>query len=129
MAQQQGMIDARIELPAEPASVALARQFVRDILRSPIWNDLTDVVTLLTSELVTNAIRHAYPGGAAGPVVVDALVDGHVEVTVSDSGAGMARGAVVDPRHGLGIVRSVADALDIESRPGHGTRVTAVFRP
>lgn len=59
MTRQQGMIDARIELPAEPSSVALARQFVRDILKTPAWNDLTDVVTLLTSELVTNAIRHA----------------------------------------------------------------------
>lgn len=59
MLREDGKIDARIELPAEPASVALARQFVRDVLQEPRWEDLTEVVTLLTSELVTNAIRHA----------------------------------------------------------------------
>ena len=76
-----GHIDARIELPAEPASVAAARQFVRSVLCEPAWSDLSDVVTLLTSELVTNAIRHAQSPctvqvkASPGTVRVEALDD------------------------------------------------------
>jgi anti-sigma regulatory factor (Ser/Thr protein kinase) len=79
--RQRESIDARIELPAEPSSVALARQFVRDALSEPGWDDLTEVVTLLTSELVTNAIRHANSPctvlltGTCGTVRVEVLDD------------------------------------------------------
>ena len=80
MVRNEGKIDARIELPADPASVALARQFVRDTLDAPDWVDLTEVVTLLTSELVTNAIRHAH-----SPCTVQLTArSGNVRVEVLD---------------------------------------------
>jgi len=50
-----------VQLAAEPAAAARARRTVRDALRAwdlPVDDDLA---VLLTSELVTNAIRHA-PG-------------------------------------------------------------------
>ncbi|HET6636055.1 MAG TPA: SpoIIE family protein phosphatase [Streptomyces sp.] len=45
-------------LPAEPRSVALARELARDQLT--VWGleDLADTTELLVSELVTNALRH-----------------------------------------------------------------------
>lgn len=80
MVREDGKVDARIELPAEAQSVALARQFVRDALRRPCWAGLTEVVTLLTSELVTNAIRHAH-----SPCTVQlTATDGTVRVEVLD---------------------------------------------
>jgi anti-sigma regulatory factor (Ser/Thr protein kinase) len=50
---------ARTELEATPASAAAARRFVRDLLAA--WDCETDdeVAVLLTSELVSNAVRHA----------------------------------------------------------------------
>jgi anti-sigma regulatory factor (Ser/Thr protein kinase) len=50
---------AAATFPDTPAAVAQSRQFVRDML--VVWDadDLTDIAELLTSELVTNAIRHA----------------------------------------------------------------------
>ena len=52
-------IEARTHLTSGPSAPAQARRFVRDVLK--LWNHArsADVVTLLTSELVTNAILHA----------------------------------------------------------------------
>lgn len=50
---------ARVDLPAEPASVGQARRFVRGVLDDWGLHDLIDTVQLLTSELATNAVLHA----------------------------------------------------------------------
>lgn len=48
----------RICLRAAPASAAQARQFLREVLSG--WcQDVVEVVLLLTSEVVTNAVVHA----------------------------------------------------------------------
>ena len=47
-------------MPAEAASVALARRRVTNLLREEGWGTrAVDDVTLMTSELVTNALEHA----------------------------------------------------------------------
>jgi anti-sigma regulatory factor (Ser/Thr protein kinase) len=47
-------------MPAEAASVALARRRVTSLLREEGWGTrAVDDVTLMTSELVTNALEHA----------------------------------------------------------------------
>lgn len=66
------------------ADVPRARRLVRDQFAATLTPDRLADVELLTSELVTNAVIHARP-----PVVLRAAVrDGHVVVTVSDSGGG-----------------------------------------
>jgi anti-sigma regulatory factor (Ser/Thr protein kinase) len=50
---------AEVELDAVPASVAAARRFVSSTLAAWDLDDLAEVALLLTSEVVTNAIRHA----------------------------------------------------------------------
>src|SRR4051794_7926760 len=50
---------ARTELEATPASAGLAREFVRDLLAAWDCDGHEDVALLLTSELVSNAVRHA----------------------------------------------------------------------
>jgi hypothetical protein len=52
-------LSARLDLPAEPASVGQARRFVRRVLHDWGLEDLVDTGQLLTSELATNAVLHA----------------------------------------------------------------------
>jgi hypothetical protein len=52
-------MQARLELPPEPTSPRLARQFVTTTLVAAGHDDLVDVATLLVTELVTNAVLHA----------------------------------------------------------------------
>jgi hypothetical protein len=68
-------------LPAEPASAAVARRFVRDALDAWGAGELEDAAVLLTSELVTNALLHA----RSAPELDVSLVDGRLRVGVSDS--------------------------------------------
>jgi anti-sigma regulatory factor (Ser/Thr protein kinase) len=51
-------ISRHVDLDPVPASVGIARQFVRRAL-AEVATDGQEVATLLTSELVTNAILHA----------------------------------------------------------------------
>jgi PAS domain S-box-containing protein len=85
-------------------------------------------LALAVSEVLTNALRHAFRGRAAGAVVVEAARDpAELVVRVSDDGIGM------EPRSdggGLGsrILRSltarVGATIAVESRPEQGTVVT-----
>jgi hypothetical protein len=77
----------RVDLPAEPASVGQARRFVRSVLADWGLEVLVDTVTLLTSELATNAVLHARTGFA----VVVSRSSKVVRVDVLD-------GSVVTPR-------------------------------
>jgi anti-sigma regulatory factor (Ser/Thr protein kinase) len=50
---------ASIELPSSVDAPGTARQFVRDTLATSGLNGAGEVVELLTSEVVTNAVQHA----------------------------------------------------------------------
>jgi anti-sigma regulatory factor (Ser/Thr protein kinase) len=75
-----------LTIPGSPRHVASARAFItRTLSRRPGVD--SDAATLLTSELVTNAIQHTRSGhGGAVWVVVIGLPDG-VLVEVTDQGA------------------------------------------
>ena len=60
--QRGPAIEARIELDALPTSAASARHFVSTTLSRWGCDDVSDVVLLLVSELVTNAVLHARSG-------------------------------------------------------------------
>ena len=78
----------RLDLAANPASVAQARAFVRGLLESWQLDALSDTTCLLTSELATNAVLHARTSYA---VVVTRSREG-VRVDVLD-------GSAVMPQH------------------------------
>jgi signal transduction histidine kinase len=81
----------------------------------------------LLQESLTNSWRHA-PGGS--PLVQVRQVDGQVSITITDHGAGFdPHAAAVAGRLGLAFmrerVRLLGGTFDIDSAPGHGTRIYA----
>lgn len=58
---------------------------------------------LLINELVTNAVKYAYPEGSGDIEISAREFDGHLRVEVSDQGAGLPEGFDIDqPRASLG---------------------------
>lgn len=84
---------------------------------------------LVVTELLTNAIRHAYPDGVAGTIEVRAeRTPGHLEVSVTDRGGGIDPGAAPARTLGTSIVQALSRQIGLETRtvsaPGQGTAVT-----
>jgi serine phosphatase RsbU (regulator of sigma subunit)/anti-sigma regulatory factor (Ser/Thr protein kinase) len=70
-----------LELPAAATSPSRARMFVADLLDEWGLGTLVDAATLLTSELVTNAVRHA---GTGMELAVSRTADDAVRIAVTD---------------------------------------------
>ncbi|MGX7824356.1 sensor histidine kinase [Actinokineospora sp. 24-640] len=93
----------------------------------------TPLVMVLT-ELVQNAVEHAYPTGRSGEVVVSADRSARwLDVVVSDDGRGLPRGFSLERNNGLGlqIVRTLVESelrgsLSLRSHGPSGTE--AVLR-
>jgi PAS domain S-box-containing protein len=82
---------------------------------------------LAVSEVITNALRHAFPGRAGGTVVVGAAVeDGTVVIRVTDDGVGMKAegGAGLGSRIIQSLVGRIGATVGVESEAGKGTVVT-----
>jgi two-component sensor histidine kinase len=89
-------------------------------------------LALIVSELITNALRHAYAEKQAGEVHVAACPAGYdIVVTVRDFGVGF-DGATRRPGLGSRVTGSLATkigcTLHTQSRPGEGTCVTVRLR-
>jgi PAS domain S-box-containing protein len=88
---------------------------------------------LIINELVSNALKHAFPGGRAGRVRLGLCrgADGIVVLSVSDNGVGLPAGVDVRaPRTlGLRIVNILAAQIKavLESSAGEGTTITLSF--
>lgn len=96
--------------------------------------ELPDVVNTvlfrIAQEAMTNIIKHAKASRIEVALVFDPY--GDVELLITDDGAGFDVTSVqLDPRRGLGLrsmrerLGGIGGALEIESRPGHGTQVQA----
>jgi len=111
-----------LHLDPVPRVVHDARQFVRE--QSPaVPEDLLDILLLLTSELVTNAVIHARTPLELGVTVTDRSV----VVTVHDEDLGHApQRSGREGGWGLGLVRQLADESAMEHHVGAGK--TAWFR-
>jgi PAS domain S-box-containing protein len=86
---------------------------------------------LIASELLTNALRHAYPAGTEGEVALSVGSDsGRLEMVVADGGAGLSGPA---RRPGLGttvvatLARQIGATVATHSHPGEGTVVTVTL--
>ena len=120
-----------LRLDAAPDSVGRARQAVVAFAERHELAALPDVALAVT-EAVTNAVVHAYRGGATGLVrVVACALDTGLLVVVRDYGCGMQPNPG-SPGAGLGlaVIGAVAGEMNIE-RPdaGGGTRIRIRFKP
>ncbi|MFB8782969.1 ATP-binding protein [Streptomyces albogriseolus] len=117
-------------LPAHPASVRRARQAVTESLPHALRPHLGDDLGLLTSELVTNAIRHGACGKDENLIeLVLWPAEGHYWLAVSDPGIGEPELAYpsADSENGRGLllVDHLAAAWTVRPRPTRGTSVVA----
>lgn len=116
------VIEVRTMLTPHPTSVGAARRFVRDVLMSrQVADDVVDMVELLTSEVVTNAIIH----GRSGPQLAVEIRDGVVRVAVRDLSPNLPvrQAGRLDDVSGRGvvIVEELASAWGVE-REGNGSK-------
>jgi two-component system, sensor histidine kinase PdtaS len=89
-------------------------------------------VGLIVNEIITNAVKHAFPGDAGGIVRVEFKADvgrGEGRVVVADDGRGI--GARPRSGQGLGLVASLANqiggTIERSDMPGGGTRYEMRF--
>jgi PAS domain S-box-containing protein len=89
---------------------------------------------LIVTELVINALKHAFPDGRAGAIVVDYEFKGpNWTLSVSDDGVGMPTdSALIRTGLGTSIVEALARQLEatVRSAPAHpGTKVSIEHTP
>jgi len=90
-------MEQRLELRPDPTAPSLARAFV-DRITEGMSHDVRFTARLLTSELVTNAIRHAGLGGRDRVTVRAVVTDELLTIATSDAGWGFDTAA----EHGTG---------------------------
>ncbi|MEU8822790.1 ATP-binding protein [Streptomyces sp. NPDC048636] len=122
------LVPAHWRFPAHPNSVRRARYAVAESLPQVLRPHLGDDLGLLTSELVTNAIRHGACQEDKGFIeLVLWPADGHYWLAVSDPGAG--KPVLAHPSsdaengRGLLLVDRLASAWTVRPRPTRGTSV------
>jgi len=127
---QSGQV-ASFDLPADGLAPAQARRSVEQLLLTRWYvrdQGFVDDVLLLTSELVTNAVRH---GGSAVTLHV-ALGSDVIEIAVEDGSAllptqptALADNPYREGGRGLLIVSALASEWGIQAKPSGGKRVWA----
>jgi DNA-binding NarL/FixJ family response regulator len=114
---EEALAAVRANLAPELQSAGTARKFVDETLRRWDCGEQLDVVTLLVSEVVTNAIVHA---GTEVEVSVGLTPDAvRIEVTDKESELPVARRATDDDTsgRGLALLDALASAWGVEVRP------------
>ena len=71
---------AEAEFAADASAAKAARDWIAELLERWELGGLAETASLLTSETVTNAVRHT----AGAPTVIAAVADGVIEVAVVD---------------------------------------------
>ena len=125
----RAMVLGSLTIPGRPEQVSLARAFIGRALATNQVDADIDAATLLTSEIVTNAVRH---GGGRGHLELW-LASGKLFFRVSDDGPGITAETPALPpaAHQLGgrgiwIARQIVDEMTIATG-ADGTVVTATL--
>lgn len=103
-----------------------------DLEKVPVSLAIALPVGLIASELVSNSLKHAFPGLSSGTVSVGLhRVGDEVRLTVQDTGCGLPEGFSITGAKTLGWIlvqslsRQIGATLDL--MPGPGTGVTVTF--
>lgn len=115
----------------DPQNVSRLRRNVREYALSAGFDDeLVADLTLAVSEIIANAVMHAYRDGSDGTIVVAAETseDGGLRVRIADDGVGLSP-RTDSPGAGLGLViaGNIADRLEIDRPDRGGTEVRLTF--
>lgn len=120
--------DLDMLLPSDPSAPALARASVRKF-DGTLSSSLVDKLSLVATELVTNALRHAVAVDPAPKLTLEVGTN-RVVLAVADDGllfdpAAASTEPGLDGGFGLPLVDSIADRWWIERKPT--TRVVCEF--
>ncbi len=127
----------KLEVPAKSINESFVRAAVAafSVQLDLSVEDLADIKTAV-SEAVTNAIVHGYANLKGIVKIVCKVVDGCIEIEISDFGVGIEDiGMAMQPlftskpeceRSGMGftVMQTFMDDLTVWSKPGEGTVVT-----
>ena len=113
----------QLDIPVSPQAAGEARRLVTDACGDLATQTELDNARLLTSELVTNAVRHALMSeGDVLTVVVD-VSPGRAMISVRDRGPGFSPNPIGAPPFdlatgwGLTLVESLAEAWGVDQQP------------
>ncbi|MDY8110227.1 histidine kinase dimerization/phosphoacceptor domain -containing protein [Fulvimarina sp. 2208YS6-2-32] len=126
------MADYLNGLCAELAEHSELRDLVRiDVDQIRVRTERAIPIALIVNELITNALKYAYPEGTSGPITLSlkALPDEMIELSVADEGVGAASATTAQ---GLGTRLVQAMSAQIEGHvevtdAGRGYRTRVVF--
>ena len=96
---------------------------------STLHPDIQIALYRITQEALNNMAKHS---GASAVTVDLACRPDRTELCISDNGVGFGPGDILPDRFGLGIMRERAQgigaAIQIDSRPGNGTRISVTCK-
>jgi anti-sigma regulatory factor (Ser/Thr protein kinase) len=126
-ADQATMAAASVTYPGTPASVPVARRWLRRVLS---WSPRVDDLELIVSELMSNAIRHTPSGHDGGTVAVTIRWSpGAARIELEDDGTGQwstaPHDAFAECGRGLMLVSALADDIGHDITRGQHHRVWA----
>jgi len=132
----EGVRTVRLRLPARPEYIGLSRLALTGLAETRTFEaDALADLKLAITEAVSNSVRHAYGENAghvdvryelhADRITIEVVDDGNgfdPEETPAYDGDELSEGGL-----GIAIIRTIADELEIESRPGaRGSRLRFV---
>jgi serine/threonine-protein kinase RsbW len=115
----------RLEIPAQPAYVGVARSVVAAVAATVMGldEDRLDDLRLAVSEACTTAVEARKDGVAASHVeLVCVEADDYLEVTIEDEGQGFAPGEQEEDGYGLQLIQALVDHVSFD-RTEAGTQV------
>lgn len=133
----EGVRSVRLRIPAKPEYIALGRLALTGLAQARgLDSDTIADLKLALTEAVSNSVRHAYGTVGEGQVDIRYELRGdRISVEVVDDGAGFDPdeapsfdgGELSEGGLGIAIIRTLADEVEIESRPGvRGSRLRFV---
>ncbi len=97
-----------------------ANQVALDLAIAPFALPIDKAIPcgLILNELITNALKHGFPGGRQGSIRIQAepLANGHVQLVIADTGVGLPVGFAIKRCHSMGLqlVNTLAEQLDAQ---------------